>query len=718
MKRILTLSALLLAVAAVAQNPQNLLRQNPQRYSGIFHSYEAPAAVYDTPAPAGYKPFYVSHYGRHGSRYMTSYANMDKLCAAFSAASDKGLLTDEGMKLYRDLLELRAAHQGMLGILTQKGSKEHQGIAHRLYQRVPSVFKQKDRRQVMAASSTIQRCIQSMANFQMQLKSDAPDLEIKMYTGERFMDYILKGSSKPGNKEVAQAIFDSVLVNTFNPERALRTWFQDPAEAQKYFGKYDAAHFCFDLYYEASITQCLDEDLHSIHDYFTDEELFQLWRCDNMKHYNSMSFSKENGCRPDETGAAILRDIIEKADAAVAGNDRAADFRFGHDSGLLPLLSLMHVKGLEEPLPMAKSSDENGAFIFDLMPMGSNLQLIFYRNRKSDVLVKILRNERETTIPAVPTFSGPYYRWEDLRNYFASQCGYPNLRLLYWNIQNGMWDGQDDNYNRFVDWVKAQNPDICVWCEAQTIYYDGTSKSMKKEERYLVDGWGELAARYGHSYVYVGGHRDNYPQVITSRYPIENVARITGAEPDSVVTHGAGWARIDVDGKSLNVVTLHTWPQKWGYKAADTEKSKALNEGDKYRRKEIEYICSHTVLTHPQAADELWMMMGDHNAHSRVDSDMYKRYVDDGTRYLVHDYILGSTPYVDVINDFHKGKFFTSMHGQSRIDFVYLTPALNKKVVDARIVYDPYTEPVRNPKHISNFWHPSDHRPIIVDFQL
>ena len=24
------------------------------------------------------------------------------------------------------------------------------------------------------------------------------------------------------------------------------------------------------------------------------------------------------------------------------------------------------------------------------------------------------------------------------------------LRLLYWNIQNGMWDGQNDNYDRFV----------------------------------------------------------------------------------------------------------------------------------------------------------------------------------------------------------------------------------------------------------------------------
>ena len=36
------------------------------------------------------------------------------------------------------------------------------------------------------------------------------------------------------------------------------------------------------------------------------------------------------------------------------------------------------------------------------------------------------------------------------------------MRLLHWNIQNGMWDGQNDNYDRFVNFVRAQDPDVCV----------------------------------------------------------------------------------------------------------------------------------------------------------------------------------------------------------------------------------------------------------------
>ena len=128
-----------------------------------------------------------------------------------------------------------------------------------------------------------------------------------------------------------------------------------------------------------------------------------------------------------------------------------------------------------------------------------------------------------------------------------------NMRLLYWNIQNGMWSGQGDNYDKFVEWVRAYDPDVCVWCEAQSIYKTGTADKMDVADRYLVGNWGELAARYGHKYWYVGGHRDNYPQVITSKYPIENVERIVGSKPDSVVTHGAGWARSEKEGKTGNI---------------------------------------------------------------------------------------------------------------------------------------------------------------------
>jgi hypothetical protein len=60
----------------------------------------------------------------------------------------------------------------------------------------------------------------------------------------------------------------------------------------------------------------------------------------------------------------------------------------------------------------------------------------------------------------------------------SAQSRGKDLKVLYWNVQNGMWTGQDDNYDAFVAWVKAQKADVCIWAEAETIYYTGTSNRL------------------------------------------------------------------------------------------------------------------------------------------------------------------------------------------------------------------------------------------------
>ena len=44
-----------------------------------------------------------------------------------------------------------------------------------------------------------------------------------------------------------------------------------------------------------------------------------------------------------------------------------------------------------------------------------------------------------------------------------------SLKVLYWNIQNGMWSDQGNDYDNFVEFVKSENPDICIWAEAESI---------------------------------------------------------------------------------------------------------------------------------------------------------------------------------------------------------------------------------------------------------
>ena len=293
------------------------------------------------------------------------------------------------------------------------------------------------------------------------------------------------------------------------------------------------------------------------------------------------------------------------------------------------------------------------------------------------------------------------------------------FKILVWNIQNGMWSDQGNNYDNFVTWVKKYDPDVCIWCESRSNYETGKKTAMPKDKVYLPDGWGELAKRYGHRYWAKSGHRDNFPQVITSKYNIETLQQIVGNEADSVVSHGAGHFKVVLAGQPINFVSLHTWPQKYAYGvsgSAAQEASKAENGGDKYRLKEITYICEHTIGKSKDPQNEWWLMAGDFNAQSSLDNDQYKYSLDD-TRFLVHDYVLENTPYMDVIKQQHAGEFKSTTSGSSRIDFVYCSPAMMKQVTYADVIRDEWTGTIVKDE-ATGFKYPSDHRPLIVEVKV
>ena len=57
---------------------------------------------------------------------------------------------------------------------------------------------------------------------------------------------------------------------------------------------------------------------------------------------------------------------------------------------------------------------------YDIVYMGSNLQLVFYRNKQGNVIVKALLNEKESTLP-IETDMFPYYDWEQLKAYYRGK---------------------------------------------------------------------------------------------------------------------------------------------------------------------------------------------------------------------------------------------------------------------------------------------------------
>ena len=52
-----------------AQSAREEILAEPQKAGGVYAMYEQVPGQESRP-PKGYKPFYISHYGRHGARYL------------------------------------------------------------------------------------------------------------------------------------------------------------------------------------------------------------------------------------------------------------------------------------------------------------------------------------------------------------------------------------------------------------------------------------------------------------------------------------------------------------------------------------------------------------------------------------------------------------------------------------------------------------------------
>ena len=131
----------------------------------------------------------------------------------------------------------------------------------------------------------------------------------------------------------------------------------------------------------------------------------------------------------------------------------------------------------------------------------------------------------------------------------------------------------------------------------------------------------------------------------------------------------------------------------------------------------MKYICDQTIGTVPDAASQYWMMLGDFNAVSRVDNSIYGL-DEDNKAFLVHDYVSGNTPYIDIVERLHPGDFQKSTFSGRRIDFIYMTEPLFRKVRSAEIIHDGYPTSCRDPRGVTKFCYPSDHYPIIVNIKF
>lgn len=406
----LTLPFILLPALIQAQTTKEEFLKNVNHSGGVLQSYNF-VKTQATPAPNGYKPFYISHYGRHGSRWLTSAENYHLPEKILGEAHQHNKLTALGESLYERVKIVVADAEKHYGDLSPRGVIEHKEIAGRMFHSFPEVFSTKDGRKcyIYSRSTLSPRCIISMAANNERLKELNPAIIINREATNR--NSYLNADYKAANKDSISAIYHNFLKKHFNPRHFLTKLFNDSVYANEQVK--NPAAFISDIFQMAGDLQDRDQLKISMFDVFSKEDIFTLWEAVNIdRYYNFTSKEAKNSAK------GLLKNILDCADSAIKKGNISADLRFGHDSYISPLLALMDVNELYDKIP----NPENICKVwsdFKVTPMGTNLQIIFYRNSKTgDIILKVLHCEKEAKIP-VPTDIAPYYHWKDFKAYYT-----------------------------------------------------------------------------------------------------------------------------------------------------------------------------------------------------------------------------------------------------------------------------------------------------------
>ena len=415
-KKLLTALLLLLSVAAAAQTSRREMFKDINRAGANYYPYPGPSQQVLTPAPAGYKPFYISHYGRHGSRYMEENDAYVYAIGKLDTAAQLGILTPKGQDVLEKLKKGYDNAWNRDGDLTRLGDRQHEAIAQRMFDRFPELLSQEMK--VDARSSTSGRCMISMFNFCERLQGLNPALDITMAASNRDMRFVVRNERvKPKSTPVTQEYekrVEALLAKELDPSRFMKSLFTDVRKAESFIEPMGLMEALFNV---AGDLPNVPELNLSLMDVFTEEELFSIFKAGNAGVLVSLGLVP--GSTPEYLQVKEARDsIVSAADRVIRAGVPELSLRFTHDGTILPLTYLM---GLKEAMG-ATTNIENlykTISIDKLIPMAANIQLVFYRKDGSDdVLVKFLLNENETSIP-VKTDCAPYYHWSDVKRYWA-----------------------------------------------------------------------------------------------------------------------------------------------------------------------------------------------------------------------------------------------------------------------------------------------------------
>ncbi|MCH5228690.1 MAG: histidine-type phosphatase [Muribaculaceae bacterium] len=376
-----------------------------------------------TPAPQGYVPFHMEHYGRHGSRwllgpedYLVPVQNLEK-------AEKAGLLTPLGLETLEALRQIEKQSNGRLGELSDIGALQHQAIGKRMALNFPEIFTPEA--DLTAKSTTVIRCIISMANALEGIQNQVPGIHFEKDASQADM-WFMNFDDKP-----TWAIKDSVSPLVLAPYRdsimITETYLSRLVSDPKFAQDSVKPGLLPRLYWVLGNTQSHSGQPWLFEEVFSREELMENWKAGNAGWFLHGGNSKMTDGKMPFVQRNLLKRIIERTDSSISTGKPGANLRFGHDGILVSIITLMELGGYGREINSFEQLEKSEWKDFEIIPMAGNLQLIFYRPADNsetispdDILVKAMINEREVSMPGNPV-TGNYYNWKNLRDYYISK---------------------------------------------------------------------------------------------------------------------------------------------------------------------------------------------------------------------------------------------------------------------------------------------------------
>ena len=421
MKKLLTIILSTVVLTMTAQTARDDIKANPWLAGSNYVDYDRQLPDFKyTKAPAGYVPFYFSHYGRHGSRWLIGDDIYERVLDPLRKAAGQGKLTGVGQETLAQLEQFNKTTYKRLGDLTTVGERQHHGIGKRIAEHFPEIFKSPGVA-IDARSTVVTRCVLSMVAECEELMAANPTARIHNDVSESLQYYLnqpREGKVKEDRINMDRSAVNALTDSYTHPLRLMNLLFNDQRWVADSIQQGPLMRNLFEVVINM---QSHDDGINMLH-LFTNDELYDQWRIANVSWYVRYGNAPQSGNTQPFSQYNLMKNIIETADTCVAPGKPQATMRFGHEVCVMPLACLMELGTCGVSINDLDQLDRYWQN-YKIFPMACNIQLVFYKptSGTGDILVKALLNEREVTLPVAPTGTPYYYKWKDLRQYWSDK---------------------------------------------------------------------------------------------------------------------------------------------------------------------------------------------------------------------------------------------------------------------------------------------------------